>query len=598
MATKKKKKKSETIDETRLELWEGGEIRSGNIGPARGDHLLGRVDGPGLYLFVARNAGGKSQHLGLLGRIQDEKLLRSDVPITDGEVDAYLQIAEARVTFRRSARGDAREPKREGVETLPTIEEIPQPIDELITGGHIKGAEARARHRLKALLSYAPVESRDELVVELCDVMRGRFLEEITVGVAAAWADLQREVSGRQKRFREMSLEGADQIEAWLLEQSREGILDDHERLVDRLNALGNVAEKIVAVQAERVAAAEARMGAAVDASGIPAAMLVKAPDPAETQDELQVRQERAWQLRDGRRRFLEEHERQEQVRASHGEKPDRQPEVQALRAAKTRIARAISENADGDVELRRAEVALEAAKVRKEATEQERQSAHAGRQAAEEALNRIDVRLESWEATAALLAQTLEGPSVEDVAKAQAAVERFEEAFQAAKAADVYRAAAVEHKQEEDLQVQLLSLAEDYREAKKGSWARLGEIVTDELALPWLAVDELEIQLRYDPDGTLRKDPSTEDFEVRDLDDADRVSAGELHEAMLQLMLSRREKLGGILIVPWQIVAALDEERLSRLATEAEAAKLVVFSERPRRTGDPEDLMLERVAS
>jgi hypothetical protein len=60
--------------------------------------------------------------------------------------------------------------------------------------------------------------------------------------------------------------------------------------------------------------------------------------------------------------------------------------------------------------------------------------------------------------------------------------------------------------------------------------------------------------------------------------------------------MIERRSALGGIVVVPWQITAALDEERLARFDEMVRSAGLVVFGERPRRNGDPEGLFLERV--
>lgn len=675
---------------TTLELWEGGDVQSRNIGPAGGEHRLGRIDGPGFYLFVARNAGGKSQHLALIARLQDERLMRADAPITDGELSAYLQIAEARVTFRRSAGGDAREPTREGLETLPEIELLPAPIDELITGAHLQGEDARARRRLRALLSYAPVESTPEIVDALCQCLEERaFAGELDDWRERAWMDLIGDVRLRQKRFTAMGPETAAEIKAAVLEQPREGVLDDHEFLMTRLNTLGNAAEKLAARQGEIAAGAEGRtefvVASAARAAGVEAdeAFIDRlgetaAKDTARTA--YQEARDRAAELRVQRRSLLEEEERRDGLRGSHGERPDAETERKALTAARTRLARANTEERaarslldgkraewvaadsealrlhnrardafavlrgasaavaarcvtgagvesfhvprgdeiDGDlaelahrVETFRARLAearlavsalgargaaVDTAKEKLNGAAAEREAARAALADAESAVNRIDERIAAWERTAELLGKPVEGPTAAEVASAERAATEAEAVLRLAEFGNAYRAAVAEHDQQVALLEWFELMAADYRAAKDESWNALGRVVTEELALPWLSVDGLRIKLHYDrATGALRTDPEAE-AEERDLDDQDRISAGELHEAMLRLMLTRRERLGGILILPWQVVAALDEQRLTRLAGEVEAARLVLLSERPRRRGDPDELRLERV--
>lgn len=677
-----------------VEFWEGGEVRAQNIGPIRGERLLGRIDGPGLYRFVAPNANGKSRLLDLLQKIQRDKLLRSEANITHGEFSAFLEIGASRVTFRKSGAAGTVEPRREGIEQLPKIEAIPSPISTLITGANLKGEEPRAKARLEALLTYVPVEADEQRIGRLADSMEvlARVLKGApdALRLASDWL-AERAASGKVRGIGGVSFETEPQLRAWLLARQNEGILEAQQSLLDRLNALGNAAEHALAAGNDRMLAARGRAdelapkrgGVALTAQEIAALPLVGDAEIAQ-----RAAENAAAEARVSYRHRVDEGARREQIRGTVGEAIDLAPleaalavadakEGEAIAAAETALAaRDAIDNADairsleesrrwaareattvldlayelrvsglGDAaegktfnadatlgSLRRfrtlvagaldvAEKRLEAFATaqaeadsigeRRENAQTELDEAIAAQDLAEdrkrEALERLQAGRELNDRRARILkslAAPLTGATAEEVEAAEARAQAARETFALAGVVARYRAALADQQAAERSVGSVDDLAKAYRAAAADTWQALGGIVTEAIAVPFLQVQGLRIFLGYvaQPgrvEGRLAgENEAPGAIEWRNLDDSEMISTAELNQAILRLMLSRRSELGGILILPWEVVAALDDDRARVFSAEAKAAGLVVISERPRRDSDPQDagIYLEKV--
>lgn len=713
-----------------MELWTGERrVASANIGPAAGDRLLGTVRGPGVYLFVGPNTSGKTTELELMLRLQDERLLRGFANVTDGASHAYLELEPARVTFRRSPSGIVSH-EATGLEQLERIDAMPAAIESLIHGDHVKDPAARARHRLAALLAYAPVESSPERLAELFGTLDGRSWSDLDEddGLRRVWRELA-EAATAGRRHRLEPLRSTDEVSHFVAAHpNRTGqVLDDHERLVDLLNAMANTGEKAAEQQRRKVAGVEGRLREALEQAG---RQLVEGWDAT---DELAVAElravlERSYDVVDlterrnlarsraeakrasqaariaaearsarlaaerGGRPAVEEsevrlasaeatlaqevashrsatareaelqhaveqarateQEADQQVLTAWGEIEDfvvqlrrrafhHSPEGEATPRYRTdltgadeqaaRIVRALSRTLYGDPATSRAEAeqALTLATAAREAADRRLAKAEEDRDTAQAAANAARAAAETWDRVGQQLAEPAEGATDAEVEEATAALVEAERALLTATAAASYQQLAAEHVAALALAGRVDEAAKDYRAAATDSWSFLGMLLTEALRLPWLQVDGLDLYVGY-VDGRLNNDPEliaaaqaaaeqaaaaldhtsavalprfilerireVSSVEWRKLDDDQRVSTAELHEACLALMIERRSALGGIVVVPWQITAALDEERLLRFDAMVADAGLVVFGERPRRKGDPHGLFLERV--
>lgn len=246
-----------------LEFWDRPrEVRSENVGPAAGERLLGRVEGPGLYFFVGENADGKTSHLALLHAFRFDGSGAGDFRhvITRGESRAVFELSPARVIFERSL-GGAVSARVEHGEAVPSVWDVPAAI-EILRDPQMKGEDARARARLKALLSYAPVPTTPERQASLLCALGGRIWTNVPATAAdrvileTAWRSLLPQVGKIRDPAPFMT---SDAIEAEVRAQSRGGdgsLLRDHGILVGIVNRLGLTAEKIFAVQERAVAKA------------------------------------------------------------------------------------------------------------------------------------------------------------------------------------------------------------------------------------------------------------------------------------------------------------------------------------------------------
>jgi len=676
-----------------ISIWAGGDVRSRNIGPAAGDRHLGTIGGPGLYFFIADNAAGKSHHLRLISKLQREKLLRSDVDITDGQDAAFLQLAAASISFRRLPSGEVADPERAGTEALPQIEELPSAIGALLSaGGRIKGEEPRARARLEALLSYSPIPASLELLQKLCSVLESRAFSMPDPELDATWRGLAAIAQAETPRFKWEGMLDAVAIYSRIAAQPREGVLDDQARLMELLHVLGNSGEKVAEQQGRLVSQAEGRLqqvltnvARQIEAEDVPGLLLrAKPADPGETA----FRRQELAQIRATAAARGAEEDRREQLRKSHSEqKPDTTREAQAqveaeaaygaarlalekarieaseangaahaaavtaerledgareeyerldaasvelrelclvppgwdafripedpkavthaaanVSEALVRLVTAIKRAADHGVQCRQMIEERDRRNALLSALEMDLESARSSFDVSRKNLMEAGSRVSAWQEVQRILELAIAGPSAADVESAEAALADAESAETLAFAAEAYRQAQAELAAEKAMLRRLLEVASDYRNAARESWEALGAVVTQELALPWLRVEGMRIFILYDGKGPGAKlataaTPKTQ-LDGRDLDDEERISEAELHEAMLRLMLSRRERLGGILVVQGQVFHPLDAGRLARFSGWAKDAGLVVLSERPRRLGDPEELVLEHVAA
>lgn len=686
-----------------LQLWQG-EARSNNVGPARGERLLGELTGPGLYFFVGPNAGGKSTELRLLERAHDMGLLKTVASVTDGEAEAELVLGPLKITYRRSPSGLMQEPVVEGLPGV--IDSLPAAIERLISASGYKGVEPRAKDRLDALLSYAPITSTPELVKALCVALEGKAWPE---DLGEDWWRIA-STQVRAARFHPLRLRSAAELEAELLTRPRGGILDDHSWMLETLNALGNTGEKAAEQQAKVVAGIDGRLAEALSGAARRLDLPVEGLDRvlAQTYDLAALTAAETAAGRELSRVRAEvaaragEVARREKLRETMGARPDISPLSDALEKAKaetaaakaaqltatTAQAMAASDLSGSGAELRVADAAfgpavdswkaaaerattallslspedparqVSEAKSALEFAEEARSKVVAARTetgrlaaihdersadaerlrtisaaaieregAARTALNRAQAELSRWEQLAAELASPLEGPE-----SFEAEEEAHSGAFAAlelAREAQAYQVIAAEREQAQTLLERLTLAASDYRAAARDTWTALGAAVTRELRLPWLQVDGLDLyvgyvggQLNNDLDLIERAEAqvralAAEDVnlagvslqrfvlerirdasavEWRSIDSVDRMSTAELHEAALSVFLERKKISGNTFTCPWNVLAALDQDKLEKFAGRLEEAGLTCFSERPWRRGDEPELRLEKV--
>ena len=702
--------------ETGLALWASTNptLSGSNIGAAEGDHHLGTVEGPGLYLLVGPKAHGKSTHLELLRKLQDHDAVYTDV-VTDGQTEARFDLAPCRAVFRQSPLGDPRPPEIVGADDLPPIASLPDAVRALISGGDMKGEEPRSRARLAALLEYCPVDSTAERLERLAGALEGRSWSLTGSPMSQlddAWDEL---LDGLAKSPRKpMRYQSAPEIMAQVEgARDRDGsLLGDHKTLVDLLNATGLSGEKVTAAQVGVVKEIEGRRAQVLaDAArhlgmseGDLLPLLNRSHDREWAATQAQEAQTELAMVSSARAVRVAVEKEREDMAAAHGEEPE--IDDQLVEAAGDLHDKAVTEEAKADAALahlagtvadeekRRNHEASEAVssawqdwdlfgnsiatacltgegstfnfgadlsryveqapKVlqalqdalafepadRTEETRIARERvAHAeeGRRQAKRRLDESMLRekdqtraLARWLLVDAKLREPVEGPTETDVTAATLALGVAVEAVSIAGHAEVYREVSAELTAALDLSAALDRAAKDYRAAAVDTWAYLGIELTDALDLPWLQVDGLQIFLGYAADGNLNtdreileaaRDRAREDLasaaydegpvarmllqeirkvpsvEWRDIDSKTRISECELREACLEVMLSRPAGLGGILIVPPTVFHSFDQEALHSFDEKVQAAGLVVFSERPRRAGDPEEVFLERVA-
>lgn len=684
------------METAKFELWAGGDFSSTNIGPGAGDHKLGSFDeGPGFYLLVGPMGAGKSQHLGLLLRAQGDKLLRADANITDGENSAQISLAAMRCAFRCDATGQLKEPQRSGVGEIPGIEAMATPIDILINGGGMKGADERCRRRLQALLTYAPVASSPARMTALCAILQSRtFTSDMDPHYLADWWRLAQEGKDDRKAMPISPHMNAAEIKRWLVEQKGDDLLGYHKLLVARLNLLGKSGEYAASALSKAISEQEGRLKGVATGAWPGRRQAPSGEELASLSEDYD--QEHLSEVTERFRRILatttaaavarqQEEERRVSLRAAHGARPgaaedDELERLQAVMVAgrnavedadraageatrsrekadnsfqdtiesftlgwahTTATWDALAKTVGGAIESRAApgnagifdlcrvpedlhelqvqmggfkslsaavELAIDGQKETREVEEERQLTAgdHRAHLREVERLHELEAirqgELEGqqahWDEIDELLRAELSGPDNRDVSQVKDQLQAAESLLQIARVAKDYQLIAAGIAQTKELHTRIKEDATGYRNAAKASWKALGTALTEALDLPWLTLDGQEIILHYGKETGKLVETDTEPSVGRSIDDEERVSVGELRIAMLRLMLVKRDRSGGMIIVPWEVVAALDEEYLHRFATMVVGAGVVVLSERPRREGDPSQMQLEHIST
>lgn len=643
-------------------------LRAENLGPIEGAHDIGEIDGPGIFRLVERNAGGKSTILRALLHLQKLKLLRQDMQINDGETVASIELGPGRMTFRRGPTGEMREPERSGIDQLPPIAEMPAAIETLIHGDHLQDPDARARRRLKALLSYAPVDSDHERIAGLLATCEGRSFVNLTDDLRRTWQRLAEAAANKKKRMRVEPLRNADELREWLMAaQERDGsVLTDHGLIVEILNATANTGEHAAEEARHKLSSVAGRVEESVAhasrefGSGI-RRELEGSYDLTTLREQATALAAAASGLWAERSRLTGELARREAMAQAHWERPvvvnrvdKAEHHLRQAQAHADDLARMAAQLRSGLNEMLATGRPVPHEHVeefdalwtmyRTIASEEQLpiSQLRADLESARAEFAKSTRDAERWDEVSALLSEPITGPTQEAVDAATTKAENAKRAVRIAEHAASHQVITAEHTAQLELVAVLDSLAKGYREAATDSWGYLGRILTDALDLPWLQVDGLKLFVGY-VGGTLNNDHAliraaeeaaerlalaqdhsspvalgrflleavreASDIEWRDLDDGKRgsgslapcdgrISTAEIHEACLSLMLARRAKLGGIAVLPWEVVAALDDDRLARFAAKVEASGLVLITERPRRTGDRDGIFLERIAA
>lgn len=632
-----------------LELWSSTprNLRAGNLGPIQGEHHIGTVDGPGLYMLVAANAAGKSTEVRLLESLQDEKRLQSSAWIHRGESAAYLELEPFRITFARTPSGGVRVETEGAAEMAERVTSMPPSIETLIHGDHLDGDDARARRRLEALLTYAPVEASPERLERLLGAFEGSSIpagEPFAAELLAAWEELS-EDAAQGRRLRHEPLRTVEEIRDWILSHPKRGpgVLDDHGLLRDLANATANVGEKAAEVQRRRIAKLEGALAETMDSARAKlteAGMELPEGEDAfrgvlEAEYETEALAARVADRRRELTRLEQSHadrqaaeRRQERLRESHGARPEPQDAEQRRELAEL-LQKIAGDTPDLAMRIVAADFDQEPS-MSLDALVEDARAAQSHLANIRRIRHNAALEAERWDAVEAEINQPIEGATAEEVETARSGLAAAERYLSLAEWAARFQATSLSLEQALDLARQIDEVAKDLRTAARDSWAFLGKIITDSLHLPWLQVDGLDIYVGY-VDGRLNSDPEliaeaersaqqaaaaldnlspvalprfifekireASAVEWRLLDDEVAVSTAELHEACLSVMLERRGTLSEIIIVPWQVTAALDEERLARFDAQVRDAGMVVLGERPRRHGDPDGIFLERVA-
>lgn len=574
-----------------------------NVAPLVGETSF-QLTGPGLYALVAPNASGKSHRLRLLEKAGDIKALGQLHAITDGEEEAVLEVGQYAVRFRRNPRRGQKPVEETGAP--PMVEPIPGGIATLINGGNLKGEEPRARARLEALLGYVPVEGTAERLAGMLRCVDLDIPAEIEPQVRRVWQRIGQEIAVPRSPW--MPLELGEEIAAAVRAEVAPGspVLQAHSVILDRLNALGLRAEKIAAAHAVEVGAVggevAAQLAAAADAFGLaPDAVglsdrLAACPSAIDAERSLRDAEHDRAMVEAAHQRVIDETARRERLRSTHGPRPDVEAAAGAALLANAEAARLAEIEAAEVAKFEAIAAQLEAARREVEVAKVKRAAASREALAAADAHAAAKAAYERWRAVQTQLSERIIGPSDEELAAARRAVERARETERAAAAAARWREASARRDQAAAIQSAIEGLATDYRRSAQDSWSFLGEAVTKALALPWLRVDGMRIEVGYQRSGKTAPLATAEApaQDWRDLDDEERISSAELRDAMLSLMLERHR--GSWLVLPWADMLAFEDERLLDLARRVEAAGIVAFFERPRRKGEADHIVMEKL--
>lgn len=343
-----------------LTLWhnETRELRTGNIGAARGDHHWGTIHGAGLYFIVGEKGGGKTSLLSLLAKLHQDNADFSNV-ITVGESEGYVELSPMCAVFRRGPLGEIRDPEILHTDEVPPLDLLSPAILTLIDGGGRKGTEERARARLGALLKYCPVDSTPDRLWKLFQTLEGRMWtddigegpgEGLSLLVGGAWEGLVKALPKAPKRVEPFRRAAEFRFDVQSLPGRDGSLLTDHRLLTELLNATGLCAERAHEHQLREVSAVRARLteivSGAARSTELPEARLLtllKADhEKSELAHALELARLAEREVQTERAARIAEIERRAQLQKSHGDRPDAdRSELEAAVEAGARCAQA-----------------------------------------------------------------------------------------------------------------------------------------------------------------------------------------------------------------------------------------------------------------
>jgi hypothetical protein len=143
-----------------------------NIAPTHGDLLVGFAPF-GLVEVYGENMEGKSRFLSAVRAIPLKTLKAGMLTMTRGETDVAVGLGTSELRVETRIIGGKEKPKvdRRNVDAHGPIEELPDPITLLITGGGHVSADSNWRTRLQALLAFHPVAVTDERLLKLAGAL-------------------------------------------------------------------------------------------------------------------------------------------------------------------------------------------------------------------------------------------------------------------------------------------------------------------------------------------------------------------------------------------------------------------------------------------
>lgn len=571
-------------------------LRSRNVGPLRGERLIGYVP-HGWSDVLGHNGAGKTRLVSALVALPLPKLGPDGLSRTDGESITSIAFGAASLTIeeRESATGGKSKlhVDRRSVDSEGPITKLPDPIEVLVTGDHRVSDAAAWRARLEALVQFCPVAvTEDRLRVlagsplpspddDLADWLLARHQREpfgSMIDAADALAGSRGELNARAKRQ----------------EQSAEGLLHEASGIKGALRATLEAAARGLGIDtSDEVAMTQLEQQLANANGRADSGRLARAEASVR---ELQVAKQQA---EDRRRQIME-------LRIQHGDRPGDELEAanaelalaeSRLNAERAAYATATAgASAPPEVNPRIAEIKLAIQELEREAralaAEDQAAFIRRGKEASA-ALSRCradveqaerdraaantqrDVairRCNTWDEVAAVLARPLpESPSEDAIRQAEQELALARHADGVGTHAETWQRRALEHSRAQLSYDRMAEHAKALRSDVMAAWGRLGQAINDALPAQLIRIGaDGEILVRHE-DGE----------RWYDVADDVRLSSGRLRVAMLELFLARTAP-GSNVIVLEELALYIDDDNRKRLSAVAGARQIRLLAERP----------------
>lgn len=438
----------------------------------------------GLNLFQWENGEGKTLVLNVIAAAAKEKLVAGDLPIAMPGVELSAKIGQVRLHGRKGGR-----PLSEGELGMP-VEFVPDPIQDLVTGGGHSGAKPALRARLRALATWTQLG----LTEEAHDVLLGpddrmeRFAGAMTLG-----DDLLDGVKDLR-----IAIHGSASVQETRLGEWQQLLSELAGKRTAILEGLDEAA--VIAITEPEVGKKESfLMGATTAAAGL----------SVQRQERREEQARRASRLVDmGERPVTDE------LHSELGVESTAHLTVQ-------RTTKALIERRNRLTEQIQTSQTAEAAAL---AVVERIQAQLAEREAAQS----------SWESERASLEEELEIPTAEAVETANSVVEEAATAVGLHKAAEKLLPVAAEAEDARDRASELEADWEFLKEEVDAVWVRLATLINSMLKSMEIRVEGEEVQILVD--GTWRNianDPKKPDEQW--------VSEGTRFAACYRLMLAHR---------------------------------------------------------